>query len=188
MTILEERFTRTKRTLENPLFYRLLLANKTYMKMRMQYAILVLFVFVFYSCNTELLDDTVIIESKNAIKVENELMAIVNTYRIENGLDNLEYSSIAYKYANLHTDYMIAKGAINHDDFSARASSVSTEVNATLVSENVAKNYADALGAFEGWINSSVHKKAIEGDFTHSAVSVKADSEGVFYFTQLFYK
>ncbi len=156
--------------------------------MRMQHAILVLFVFLIYSCNTESLNNTVIIESKNAIEVENELMALVNNYRINNGLINLEYNSIAYKYANLHTDYMISKGTTNHDNFSSRASSFTSEVNAILVSENVAKSYEDAPTAFDGWMHSSTHKKAIEGDFTHSAVSVKTDADGVFYFTQLFYK
>ena len=156
--------------------------------MRMHQAILVLFVFVIYSCNTESLNNTVILESKNATEIENELLAIVNDYRIENGLNTLEYSSIAYKYANLHTDYMIAKGTTNHDDFSSRASSFTSEVNATLVSENVAKNYADALATFKAWMNSNIHKKAIEGDFTHSAVSVKADVNGIYYCTELFYK
>ncbi|MBA6314065.1 CAP domain-containing protein [Cellulophaga baltica] len=158
------------------------------MKMRMQPAILVLFVFVIYSCSTESLSNTVIIESKNVITVENELMTLVNNYRVENDLNNLEYSSIAYKYANLHTDYMISNGSTSHDNFSARASNFSSEVNATLISENVAKSYTDALSTFNAWMTSNVHKKAIEGDFTHSAVSVKTATDGTYYFTQLYYK
>ena len=57
-----------------------------------------------------------------------------------------------------------------------------------MVAENVAKDYDTALEAFEGWYNSSSHKKTMEGDFSHTAISVKKDELGNYYFTQLFYK
>lgn len=156
--------------------------------MRMQYAVLVLFVLMISSCSKETLDNTVIIESENAISVENELINIINNYRGSKNYNALTYSSIAYKYANLHTDYMIAKGTINHDNFTSRASGVASEVNASAVAENVAKNYTNASQAFENWMMSADHRKALEGDFTHTAVSVKKDENGNFYYTQIFYK
>tara|TARA_R110002033_G_scaffold58464_2_gene107940 strand:- start:71763 stop:72239 length:477 start_codon:yes stop_codon:yes gene_type:complete len=158
------------------------------MKMRLHYAFLVLFVLIISSCNKEVLENTVTVESENAITVEKELLAIVNNHRTSKGYGPLTYNAIAYKYANIHTDYMISKGSINHDNFSSRASSVSAEVNASSVSENVARNYVTAAKVLENWLNSSEHRKAIEGDFTHTAVSVKKDQNGNFYFTQLFYK
>lgn len=181
-------FTRTNRTLENPFSTFYLLTNRTFMKMKRLCAILVLFVLIISSCSKENVKDTVTIDLENAVVVENELLSIVNNYRTTNGYNSLDYSTVAYKYANLHTDYMIAKGSLNHDNFSARASNVSTEVNATSVSENVARNYSTANQTFENWVSSSDHRKAIEGDFTHTAVSVKKDENGNFYFTQLFYK
>ena len=32
------------------------------------------------------------------------------------------------------------------------------------------------------------YKKTMEGDFTHTGISVKKDEQGNYYFTQLFYK
>lgn len=158
------------------------------MKMRLHYAFLVLFVFLISSCGKESLENTYTIESENAITVEKELLEIINNHRVSIGHEAFEYSSVAYKYASEHTDYMISKGNINHDNFSARASNVSAEVDAVEVSENVAKSYKTAQIAFDYWLQSSNHRESIEGDYTHTAVSVKKDRNGEFYFTELFYK
>lgn len=158
------------------------------MKMRSLYAIPVLLVFLF-SCTAEpLQDETIIPEAENNVQLEQELLTVVNDHRNSLGLNQLEFSVVAYKYANKHTDYMISKGSLSHDNFSARASSINSEVTVQMVAENVAKDYDTAMEAFEGWYNSSSHKKTMEGDFTHTAVSVKKNVQGEFYFTQLFYK
>jgi uncharacterized protein YkwD len=158
------------------------------MKMRAQYAFLVLFVFILGSCSKESINDTPNIEAVNAVALENEVLDIVNSHRSDLGAATLEFSPIAYEYANKHTDYMIAKGSLSHDNFSARASSIASKVEVQMVAENVAKDYNTAQEAFLGWYDSSSHKKTMEGDFTHTAVSVKKDENGQFYYTQLFYK
>lgn len=127
-------------------------------------------------------------KTENAITVEQELLEIINEHRLSLNTNTLQFSDVAYKYANIHTDYMIAKGSISHDNFSSRASHIDAEVGAEMVSENVAKDYDTAIEAFHGWYNSSIHKKTMEGDFTHTAISVKKDATGQYYFTQLFYK
>ncbi|MBT8320362.1 MAG: CAP domain-containing protein, partial [Eudoraea sp.] len=99
-----------------------------------------------------------------------------------------EFSVVAYEYANAHNDYMIAKGDLSHDHFSSRASNIASETNAEYVSENIAKDYPSAQEAFEGWLNSPNHRKTMEGEFTHTAVSVKVDDGGNYYYTQLFYR
>lgn len=158
------------------------------MKMRSLYAIPVLLV-LFLSCTAEPLQEvTTIEEAENNVQLEQELLTVVNDHRVALNLNELKFSEIAYKYANTHTDYMISKGSISHDNFSARASSINSEVAVEMVAENVAKEYDTAVEAFEGWYNSSSHKKTMEGSFSHTAVSVKQDSNGDFYFTQLFYK
>jgi uncharacterized protein YkwD len=158
------------------------------MKMNLKYTILVCFVLLIVSCNKESVIDTEIPEAQNDVALEHELLGVVNDYRVSLGYSTLEFSAVAYEYANKHTDYMIAKGGLNHDNFTARASSISSEVNAESVAENVAKDYSTATEAFEGWLNSPAHKKTMEGDFTHTAVSVKKDSHGTFFYTQLFFK
>lgn len=165
-----------------------LLTNRTFMKMRLLCAVLVLF--VFRSCSTEVIEDTstVAIKAKNISKIETELLSIVNNHRNSMDLISLDFSEVAYDHANLHTDYMISVGAINHDNFNSRASKISLETNAKSVSENVAKNFTTASAALNNWLTSPEHRKTIEGEFTHTGVSVKQDSSGKLYFTQLFYK
>ena len=158
------------------------------MKMRMRNAFLFLFVCILGSCSKDSLDNANIVEAKNATEVENELLNTVNSHRVALGYSSLNFSAVAYEYANKHTDYMISKGGLSHDNFSSRAANIASEVEAELVAENVAKDYASALEAFNGWLNSSEHKKTMEGDFTHTAVSVKKSASGNYYYTQLFFK
>jgi len=158
------------------------------MKMRMHFVALFLFVCTLASCSKESIDNTSIPEAENAIEVELELMAVVNEHRVSLGESTLEFSEVAYEYANQHNEYMISKGSINHDNFSSRASKISSQTSAEFVAENVAKDYNDAAEAFQGWLNSSSHRKTMEGDFSHTAVSVKISDAGNFYFTQIFFR
>ena len=158
------------------------------MKMRTHFIALVLFACTLASCTKESLNTSNIIESANAKEVELELLLVVNDHRNNLGQPELEFSSVAYEYANKHNDYMISIGDINHHNFSSRASQISSQIGAEYVAENVAKDYDNATEAFQGWLNSSSHKKTMEGDFTHTAVSVKINEAGDFYFTQIFFR
>ncbi|MDB2606843.1 CAP domain-containing protein [Zobellia sp.] len=158
------------------------------MKMRMHYVALVLFVCTLASCSKESAGSTNVIEKENAEIVETELLEAVNEHRISLGSNSLKFSSVAYVQANNHTDYMISKGALNHDNFSSRASQISSEEAAEFIAENVAKDYATASEALTGWLNSNSHKTTLEGEFTHTAVSVKKDNNGKLYFTQIFFR
>lgn len=151
-------------------------------------AVMVLLVLLISSCSKESIDDNAIPKAENAVSVEQELLVMINDYRASMGYSHLNFSEVAYDYANDHTDYMIAMGTINHDNFNTRASKISTEVNASIVAENVAKDYTSAKKAFDEWMASAGHRKNIEGNYSHTAVSVKKDKTGNFYYTQLFYK
>jgi len=158
------------------------------MKMRTHFVALVLFVCTLISCSKETINNTSILEAENVKEVELELLAVVNDHRTSIGQSVLEFSEVAYEYANQHNNYMISIGSINHDNFSSRASNISTEASAEFVAENVARNYDNAAGAFQGWLDSSSHRKTMEGDFSHTAVSVKINTSGDFYFTQIFFR
>ncbi|TDS12772.1 cysteine-rich secretory family protein [Maribacter caenipelagi] len=158
------------------------------MKMRLLYAVPVFILLFLGSCTSDSIDDTPVLEAENVLFIEQELLDIVNEHRLSLNTNALAFSDVAYKYANLHTDYMISKGSISHDNFSSRASNIDSEINVEMVAENVAKDYQTAIEAFEGWYVSSSHKKTMEGDFTHTGISVKKDDFGNYYFTQLFYK
>ncbi|MFD2604804.1 CAP domain-containing protein [Euzebyella marina] len=129
-----------------------------------------------------------IVEAENIPEIEQELLEVVNQHRLSLGQNSLEFSSVAYLLANEHTDYMMTVGSLNHDNFSKRASTISTEVDAEFVAENVAKDYLNASEAFSGWLTSSSHKKTMEGEFTHTAVSVKRNEEGNLFYTQIFFR
>jgi len=156
--------------------------------MRLLYVVQILFVLFLSSCTTENEEDLLIVEADNAVHLESEILELVNDHRTSLNMNKLLFSEVAYKYANIHTDYMIRKGSLSHDNFSSRASNIDSEEAVAMVAENVAKNYVTAEAAFKGWYNSVNHKKTMEGDFTHTAVSVKKDETGNFYFTQLFYR
>lgn len=160
------------------------------MKMKLKGMAWALLLFTLGSCSSEPLEESPepIAEAANVVEVEEELMGLVNGHRISIGQPVLKFSAVAYEYANAHTDYMISKGSLSHDNFSSRASRISSEANAAQVAENVAKDYANAAGALQGWLNSTNHKKTMEGDFTDTAISVKRDPNGNLYFTQLFYR
>ncbi|AYN65887.1 CAP domain-containing protein [Euzebyella marina] len=158
------------------------------MKMTRHYFALVLFVCTLASCTKESMETANIVEAENIPEIEQELLEVVNQHRLSLGQNSLEFSSVAYLLANEHTDYMMTVGSLNHDNFSKRASTISTEVDAEFVAENVAKDYLNASEAFSGWLTSSSHKKTMEGEFTHTAVSVKRNEEGNLFYTQIFFR
>ncbi|GMN09676.1 CAP domain-containing protein [Croceitalea sp. MTPC9] len=140
------------------------------------------------SCSSESREEIVQLNSVNDIKLETQVMELINSHRESLSLSPLILNVVAYNYANDHNDYMISKGSISHDNFNVRASKISSEANAKEVGENVAKDYLSAKAVFEGWINSPEHKENIESDFTHTGLSVKKDSNGNLYYTHIFFK
>lgn len=119
---------------------------------------------------------------------EQEVMNVVNEYRVSQGLNALEFNTVAYKFANEHNIYMISEGRISHDNFDIRSSNLAVKVNADYVSENLGKDFTYANDILRAWIASPTHLKVMKGEFAYTAVSVQADAEGVLYYTQLFYK
>ena len=120
--------------------------------------------------------------------IEENVMNLVNEYRVSLGLNILEFDSIAYDFASEHTTYMVTEGRPSHDNFEFRSSNLSIKVNANYVSENVGRNFTTAESIVKAWIKSPTHKKVMEGNFTNTAVSINTDDQGVQYITQLFYK
>lgn len=129
-----------------------------------------------------------LVSSDSLSTIEVELFDMINTYRMSIGLNEMVFESTTYYYAGLHTDYMIADGNISHDRFSERAENISNRTGALFVAENVARNYDTLENTFDAWLDSPGHRKNIEGDFTHSALSIKSNSKGDLYFTQIFYR
>jgi len=157
------------------------------MKMRLHIAILTL-VFVAVFCSTDPINSKKIPPAANTVEVEQELLGIVNSHKVALGQSVLEFSAVAYEHANDHGDYMVSTGQLSHHNFSARAQQLSEQTNAEFVGENVAKGYPTAAEAFGNWLDSPSHKQTLEDDYTHTAISVKVDENGTYYYTQLFYR
>ena len=140
------------------------------------------------SCTAESIDETTNLETFNVRELETQLHSMVNSYRNSEGLSTLEFNTVAYSLANDHNDYMIAKGSLSHDNFNSRASKIASETEAKEVAENVAMGYQTAEATLQGWLDSAPHKINIEGDFTHTAISVKRSESGNLYYTQIFFR
>lgn len=122
------------------------------------------------------------------VSMEKELLDLVNEHRTSIGEDVLQDSPSSYKYAEEHNQYMISHNKLSHDNFEDRATQIAAETSAVGVSENVARYYTSAEKTLDGWLNSTSHKEALEGDFTHTTLSVQLDKDGRPYYTQLFLK
>ncbi|MER3375644.1 MAG: CAP domain-containing protein [Allomuricauda sp.] len=122
------------------------------------------------------------------VAMEQELLDLVNDHRSSIGENVLQNSPSSYKYAEEHNQYMISHNKLSHDNFNDRATKIAAETNAVSVSENVARYYTSSEIILEAWLNSSSHKEAMEGDFTHTTLSVQLDKDGRPYYTQIFLK
>lgn len=160
-----------------------------------QMFILLLFGFMFISCSQESNDlefeqinkveETII----NYSEIESEILDLINNHRTSIGLSTLSNSNIVSSVAEDHTNYMIKKGEVNHDNFQSRVKVLKEQEKAISVGENIAYGYRSAEGVVNGWLKSKEHKEIIETpDFTHFGISTKSDSEGKNYFTNIFIK
>lgn len=110
----------------------------------------------------------------------------INLYRESINLSSLELNSLIAEEAKKHTDYMISNGVISHDNFSDRANRLVATPGGSSVAENVAYGYPTAKAVVTGWLNSSGHRKNIEGNFNITGISAIKDKNGRYYYTQIF--
>lgn len=117
-----------------------------------------------------------------------EILTLVNEHRTSQGLTRIKRDqTYASAYAVDHSQYMIEKERISHDNFGVRSSALKDQ-GAVIVGENVAYGYDTAKKVVHAWLNSPGHLKTIEGLYTHSGFGIVRNAEGQIYFTQLFYK
>lgn len=165
------------------------------LNMKLHYAFLFFLAVAITSCNSpsvedesELFEDTVQQTAIQISPIEADLFERVNDYRTTKGLNVLTFSDETYKLAQEHTQFMIIEDRISHDYFSDRAQEIAKVTNAVYVAENVAKEYPNAEMALQGWLDSDSHRKTIEGNFTHTVISIKENFEGKLFYTQIFFR
>jgi len=153
------------------------------------YPILYTIIFaVSFSCSNDSLD---IEQEESQIvnnSVESQILKLVNTHRSDIGKQPLKINTFANDLAKEHTLYMINKNTISHDNFNRRSQKLITNEKANSVGENVAAGQSSAQTVMNAWLNSSGHRKNIEGNFTHIGISAIKNTSGIYYYTQLFLK
>jgi len=116
------------------------------------------------------------------------VLDLVNQHRATLDLPAIKRDqTYASAYAVEHTQYMIEKSRLSHDNFGVRSQALKDR-GAKIVGENVAYGYKTAEDVVHAWLNSPGHRKIIEGLFTHSGFGIMANERGDYYFTQLFYR
>ena len=116
---------------------------------------------------------------------EAAILQLVNDYRDSLGMSVLRTTTLSQKQALDHTNYMVDKRLMSHDNFFKRSDYLKYK-GAQYVSESVGKGYRTAQGVVRGWLNSPKHKKAIESNATHTSIASIQDGNGIWYDTQLF--
>ncbi len=117
-----------------------------------------------------------------------EILALINEHRTSMGLSTINRDQQhASAYAVDHTKYMIDKDKISHDNFSFRNNGMKNR-GAISVGEVVAFGYSNAESVVNAWLNSPSHRNVIEGPYSHSGFGIIENSQGQYFFTQLFYR
>lgn len=137
------------------------------------------------SCKKDEVINYVILED-----FEQDIIQLMNEYRVDEGLNTLQFDSIARREARIHSINMATgKTAFGHDGYQQRAEKLFNETGATIFGENVAEgNYPTADYFIESWLNSPSHKENIEADFNYTGVGVVETEKGSKYCTQIFLK
>lgn len=123
-----------------------------------------------------------------ATSYDMQIFDLVNAHRKKIGLSALKYDDDIFNQCYIHSKNMATgKTAFGHDGFSDRVKNLTPCYGAA---ENVAFNYStNPEDVVNMWLTSSGHRANIEStQATHSAVSAVKNSEGAWYYTQIFIK
>ncbi len=131
--------------------------------------------------------------STELLVLEQEVHELVNEYRDSQKLPRLSYDDTIAHHARIHSQNMAdGRVAFGHRGFDGRLKMIAGHLSYSAAAENVAYNnqaYSDcAAFAVDGWIESPGHRENIEGDYRLTGVGIALDSDGVYYFTQIFWQ
>ncbi|WOD43053.1 CAP domain-containing protein [Hwangdonia lutea] len=163
------------------------------MKLLQKLPLLALFAMLTFSCSTDSMDEKADLLVENLVvpptkTIETETLELINNHRLSLGLNPLGDLKIVKSVAFSHTDYMVDKEEISHDNFYTRSNYLKANAGAKKVSENVAYGYSSAASVVKAWLKSDGHRATIEGDFTNFNISAEKSAEGKWYYTNIFIK
>lgn len=123
----------------------------------------------------------------------NEVLAITNDYRAQNGLAPLQLDTTLI-YAAMHRSAEMAhldngSSQVSHTRPNGLSFSSIRNVygiSCSIMGENILDIYDTPMSAMNAWIESPTHRANILGDFTKIGIGVAVAENGVYYWTQLF--
>lgn len=119
---------------------------------------------------------------------ELETLALINEYRVSKGLSSLKKNDYISLKSEEHNNDMITNNEVSHNGFVDRSECIMSVLGAKKVGENVAYNYCTSQSVVSAWLNSPCHKENIEGDYNNFGISIRENSEGKKYYTNIFAK
>ncbi|MFB9056574.1 CAP domain-containing protein [Mariniflexile ostreae] len=163
------------------------------MKLLTKLPLLALLAVMSFSCTTDSLNDSaediqLTLNTPESKAIEVEILNLINDHRLSLGLSPLVDMTLVKSVAYSHTDYMVDNNVVSHDNFFKRSSFLKQKAGAKTVSENVAYGYTSAESVVKAWLKSEGHKKNIEGDYTNFDISAEENTEGKWYYTNIFIK
>ena len=93
--------------------------------------------------------------ASNGAEYPRRLAALVNQYRLSQGLPALIIDTTIAGLAREHSATMAKAGQLNHDDFPSRV----RRSGLAMCVENVGWNYRSPEGQFDGWRASAGHNR-----------------------------
>ena len=123
--------------------------------------------------------------------LEQQVHQLVNQYRVSRNLSPLKLDARISQVARSHSQVMSRQDSLSHDGFEERVQVVAKTIPYRGVAENVAFNsgYSDpANQAVQGWRGSTGHRRNMEGDFDLTGIGIVKNTEGKYFFTQIFWK
>ena len=163
------------------------------MKLLTKLPILALLAVLCYSCTADGVEDNVdkielSLITPETKTIEIQILELINEYRLSLGLNTLSDMTVVKSVAFSHTDYMVINNEVSHANFYVRSDYLKANAGASRVSENVAYGYSSAQSVVNAWLKSDAHRAVIEGDFTNFDIAAEVNSEGKWYYTNIFIK
>ena len=163
------------------------------MKLSLRIPLLVLITVISFSCSTNSIDENADALNKSLVvpkakTIEVQILELINNHRLSLGLNPLESMDLIKSQAYNHTEHMVIENQVSHDNFFERSNFLKANAGAKVVSENVAYGYTKAESVVNAWLKSESHKENIEGDFTNFDISAEQNTEGDWYYTNIFIK
>ena len=163
------------------------------MKLLTKLPILALLAVLCYSCTADGVEDNedkieLSLMTPETKTIEIQILELINEYRLSLGLNTLSDMTVVKSVAFSHTDYMVINNEVSHANFYVRSDYLKANAGASRVSENVAYGYSSAQSVVNAWLKSDAHRAVIEGDFTNFDIAAEVNSEGKWYYTNIFIK